>query len=258
MDPTIRTELREKRGRVLATLTVDNTAKLNTLNSALMTALAEALEQLATDEGLAAVVLTGAGERAFIGGADITEMAALDAVAARAFITRIHRICEAIRRLPVPVIAQMRGYTLGAGLEIAAACDIRIAADGSMFGMPEVRIGIPSVVEAALLPMLIGWGRTRELLLFGQTIPAETAQSWGLVERVVPGAQLEQTVETYLDALLEAGPKAIRIQKALILQWESLAPAQAIQAGVEAFVAAWDSEEPKLAMQRFLASKRLR
>ena len=150
----------------------------------------------------------------------------------------------------------MRGYTLGAGLEIAAACDIRIAADGSMFGMPEVKIGIPSVVEAALLPMLIGWGRTRELLLFGQTIPAETAQSWGLVERVVPGAQLEQTLEAYLDALLEAGPKAIRIQKALILQWESLSPAQAIQAGVEAFVAAWDSYEPKLAMQRFLASKR--
>ena len=102
MDPTIRIELREKRGRVIATLTVDNTAKLNTLNSALMTTLAEALEQLASNDRLAAVVLTGAGERAFIGGADITEMAALDAAAARAFITRIHRICEAIRRLPVP------------------------------------------------------------------------------------------------------------------------------------------------------------
>ena len=257
MDARIDVELTEPRpARRIATVTVHHTAKLNILTSALMVSLAEAFEQLAGDEGLAVVILTGAGERAFIGGANIDEMAELNAGSARAFILQIHRICDAIRNCPVPVIARMQGYTLGAGLEIAAACDIRIAAEGSQFGMPEVKIGIPSVVEAALLPMLIGWGRTRELLMFGQIIPAEKALAWGLVERVVPAADLPGEVSRYADALLEAGPKAIRIQKKLILQWEKQPPAEAIQSGVEAFVSAWDSTEPRERMQAFLRSKR--
>ena len=87
--------------------------------------------------------------------------------------------------LPVPVIARINGYALGAGLEVAAACDLRVASSNAVFGMPEVKVGIPSVVEAALLPGLIGWGRTRELLLFGENIDAATALAWGLVEQVV-------------------------------------------------------------------------
>ena len=87
---------------------------------------------------------------------------------ARAFITRVHGCCHAIRAIPVPTVARIQGFTFGAGMEMAAACDLRIAATGAMFGMPEVKLGIPSVVEAALLPMLIGWGRTRQLLLLGE------------------------------------------------------------------------------------------
>ena len=98
------------------------------------------------------MILTGAGERAFVGGADINELAHLDRDSAREFITLVHRCCDGFRRLPVPVIARIDGYALGAGLELAAACDLRVASDRSMFGMPEVRVGIPSVVEAALLP----------------------------------------------------------------------------------------------------------
>ena len=116
--------------------------------------------------------LSGAGERAFVGGADINELAALDRDSARDFITLVHRCCDAFRRLPVPVIARIDGYALGAGLELAAACDLRVASERSHFGMPEVRIGIPSVVEAALLPRLIGAGRARRLLLTGETIDA--------------------------------------------------------------------------------------
>ena len=181
--------------RGVATVTVANAAKLNTLNTRVMTDLIAAVERLGADDSLRAVVLRGAGERAFIGGADINEMAGLDPPPARAFITLVHRSCDVFRRLPVPVIARIQGYVFGAGVEVAAACDMRVAARGAQFGMPEVRLGVPSVVEAALLPQLIGWGRTRQWLLTGDTIDAATAHAWGLVEDVVPAEQLDAAVE---------------------------------------------------------------
>src|SRR5246500_97586 len=145
-------------GGPLARLTIDNSSKLNSLNRALMVEIIEAANRLAADPQLRLVVLTGAGERAFVGGADIGEIAALDRERAREFITLVHRCCDVFRRLPVPVIARIDGYALGAGLELACACDLRVASGRALFGMPEVRIGIPSVVEAAPLPKLIGHG----------------------------------------------------------------------------------------------------
>src|SRR5439155_1086231 len=126
-----------------------------------------AVKALEVDPELRLVIVTGAGERAFVGGADINELAALDTDSAREFITLVHRCCDGFHRLPVPVIARIDGYALGAGLELAAACDLRVASNRAVFGMPEVRVGIPSVVEAALLPQLIGYGRARRLLLTG-------------------------------------------------------------------------------------------
>ena len=143
-------------------------------------------------------------------------MATLDAESAEGFITLVHRSCDGLRDLPVPVIARVNGYALGAGLEVAAACDLRVASSNAVFGMPEVKVGIPSVVEAALLPGLIGWGRTRELLLFGENIDAATALAWGLVEQVVAPARLDAAVEARLAALLANGPQAVRLQKQLI------------------------------------------
>ena len=186
-------------------MTIDNPARLNTLNTPVMTDLIAAVERLGADETLRAVVLRGAGERAFIGGADIDEMAGLDAATARAFITLVHRSCDVFRRLPVPVIARIQGYVFGAGVEVAAACDMRVASTDAQFGMPEVRLGVPSVVEAALLPQLIGWGRTRQWLLTGDTIDATTAQAWGLVEEVVPAEQLDAAVERLLESILASG-----------------------------------------------------
>jgi enoyl-CoA hydratase/carnithine racemase len=201
------------------------------------------------------VVLAGADGRPFVGGADIREMAALrDGDAARAFIELVHGCCRAVRDCPVPVIARIEGYALGAGLELAAACDLRIAAADARFGMPEVRVGIPSVVEAALLPGLIGWGRTRRLLLLGETIGAAEALEWGLVERVVPAgaAELDAAVEEWLGLLDEAGPLALRAQKALTREWENLPTDRAVAAGVEAFARSWRSDEPERMMRRFL------
>jgi enoyl-CoA hydratase/carnithine racemase len=117
--------------------------------------------------------------------------------------------------------------------------------------MPEVKVGIPSVIEAALLPTLIGWGRTRELLLFGETIDARKAQDWGLVQRVVEPNALYDVVEEYLRALFATGPKAIRIQKELIRKWEDLTVSGAIRAGIDAFTTSFESDEPRRLMQAF-------
>ena len=247
---------RDARG--VATVTIANAAKLNTLNPALRRALVATIDALAADPTLRAVVLRGEGERAFIGGADIGVMATLDAAGARAFITLMHACCAALRRCPVPVIARLAGWTLGAGLEIAAAADFRIAATTARFGMPEVRIGIPSVVEAALLPGLIGWGRTRRLLLTGETIDAAQALAWGLVEQAVAADMLDRAVEHTLGNILAGGPRAIRLQKELIAAWEELPPAAAIQRGIESFVQAWDTDEPARMMAAFLAAMRSR
>ena len=254
----VEVRLEERSGGLIARVTIDNRPKLNTLNSALMDRFVEALSALGMDAKLRAVVLTGAGERAFIGGADIEEMSRLEPDTARAFITRVHGCCHALRALPVPVLARIKGYALGAGMEIAAACDLRLAAASARFGMPEVKLGIPSVVEAALLPMLVGWGRTRQLLLLGEMFTAEEACGWGFVERVVGDEELDGALEEWLAALLTCGPQAIRLQKRLILDWEKLVPDAAVDAGIEAFVEAWRSPEPKLAMESFLAAKAAR
>lgn len=249
--PHIETRLDQRDAGKVAFITVDNRRKLNTLGSALMRDLIAAVQDAGSRDDVRAVVISGAGERAWIGGADILEMADLDPQTARDFITLLHRTCDALRQCPVPVIARIRGYALGGGLELAAACDLRIAASDAIFGMPEVKVGIPSVIEAALLPSLIGWGRTRELLLFGENIGAEKAYEWGLVQRVVEPAALDSTVEHYLDALFATGPQAIRIQKSLIRRWEDLPVSDAIEAGIDAFVSSWRSDEPKGLMQAF-------
>ena len=248
----VRVHIEPRAAGVVARVTVDNAAKLNILGAALMAELRAELTALGAREDLRAVVLTGAGERAFIGGADVREMAGLDAARAREFITRLHRVCAALRDLPVPVIARVNGYALGAGLEVAAACDLRVAASNAEFGMPEVRVGIPSVIEAALLPGLIGWGRTRELLLLGETIDAGTALRWGLVERVVPADGLDPAVEACLAALLRAGPRAIRLQKKLVRRWEELPVSGAIAAGIDSFADAYATDEPSRLMRAFL------
>jgi enoyl-CoA hydratase/carnithine racemase len=245
----------ERDGRGVAVVTIDNAAKLNTLNTAVMIDLIAAVERLRADDALRGVVLRGAGSRAFIGGADIGEMAGLNPGSARAFITLVHRSCEAFRRLPVPVIARIQGYVFGAGVEVAAACDMRVASDEARFGMPEVRLGVPSVIEAALLPQLIGWGRTRQWLLTGDTVGAATAHAWGLVEEVAPAEQLDAVVGRLLDSILAAGPRAVRLQKALIGEWEELLPRRAIERGIDRFAEAWESDEPRALMHAFLAER---
>ena len=240
----------------VAWVTVQNPARLNIIDSNGFDALSEAFEGLSKDDNLRLAVLTGDGDKAFIGGADIREMVKLDSDLARTFIGRLHRTTAAIRALPVPVIARIDGYTLGAGLEIAVCCDLRAASDRSTFGMPEVRVGIPSVIEAVLLPRLIGWGRTCELVLTGEAISAEEALEWGLIERLTTVETLDSTSERWIDAVLNSGPRAIRLQKSLMRTWESEPIGESIRASIETFANAFDSDEPRRFMHTFMDRRR--
>jgi enoyl-CoA hydratase len=213
---------------------------------------------IGADLELRLAILSGAGGRAFVGGADIAEIAGLDRASARGFITLVHRCCAGLRRLPVPVVARIDGFALGAGLELAAACDLRVASETSAFGMPEVTIGIPSVVEAALLPKLIGAGRARRLLFTGETIGAAEALAWGLVDSVAPATALDAAVDRLTRPILIAGPRAVRLQKSLILDWEELPTAAAVERGIDTFVDAFDSDEPMRMAGAALARLRAR
>ena len=242
-------------GALVAIVTVDNTRKLNCLNTALVVGLRQAFERLSSDPKLRAVVLTGAGDRAFIGGADLNELGGLCAESARLFITRLHKACKAIRDCPVPVIGRVNGYCLGAGLEVAASADMRVAADTAIFGMPEVHMGLPSVIEAALLPGLIGWGKTREILLTGETFGATEARDMGLVQKVVAAKALDAAVEHWLQLLLRATPAAVRSQKALMNRWQRVSVDEGVYAGIDALSDAYGTGEPQAAIKAFVAAK---
>ncbi len=253
MDKLVTTHI-DKRG--VARVTVNNAAKLNSLSSEAALALVAAMQRVGTTPGLRVVVLTGAGEKAFVGGANIDELGALDPVSARAFITRLHDACASMRDCPVPVIARVNGWCLGAGLELAAACDFRIASGNAMFGMPEVHLGIPSVIEAALLPRLIGAGRARWLVLTGQTINAEEALRWGFLERVVPPAELDREVDAAVDAIVKNHDGATRTQKRLQKAYEDLPLAETVRLSIDEFARSYESGEPREIIGEFLRRRR--
>jgi enoyl-CoA hydratase len=257
--PTVRVSHELRSGGRVAFVTLDDERRLNAMGSAMMDQFVRTFDALAADEDLRAVVLTGAGRRAFVGGADIDEMATLRSPdAARAFILKVHACCHAVRDLPVPVIARINGYCLGAGLELAAACDLRVSLESAVFGMPEVDLGIPSVVEAALLPSLVGWGRARMMLLLGGTFEAEDARKWNLIEAIAPSGHMDGFIDAWLAALMTSKPRAVRLQKALIRRWEDLPMKDAIAAGVESFAAAFETDEPARAMADYKAARAAR
>ena len=242
-------------GRV-ARVTFNNPGKRNALGLAGKDRFVEIMTDLKHDETLRAVVLTGAGDKSFVSGSDLAQMAKYDLAAAEASATKTHRACDAVRQFPVPVIARINGYCFGSGMEIAACADMRVAADHARFGMPEVRFGIPSGMEASVLPRLIGWGKATELVLTGDHIDAAEAFRIGFLERLVAAGDLDAAVDKWIDSILACGPRAVRIQKRLIMDWDRMSPTEGARAGIQAYVESYRSDEPKRMMTAFINSKR--
>lgn len=255
-DSAVHVKTVERAGGRIATVTVDHARRLNCLDTARVVAIRDAFERLAKDDQLRAVILTGAGDKAFIGGADLNELGGCCADSGRLYITRLHKACKAIRDCPAPVIARVNGFCLGAGLEIAASADMRVAADTAIFGMPEVHMGLPSVIEAALLPGLIGWGKTREILITGETFGAVEAQTMGFVQKVVRMADLDAAVTHWVDLIMRGTPAAVRSQKALMNRWERTSVEEGIYAGIDALSDAYKTGEPQAAIAAFFAGKK--
>ena len=250
----------------IVTLTLRNAKSLNIVGTPAILELTAALKNLADRGDVKVLILRGDGDKAFIGGADIHEMALLTPPSAEAFITRLKNLCEALRCFPAPVIARLSGFTLGGGLEVAVSADLRISRTDARFGMPEVAVGIPSVIHAVLLPLLIGHSRTTWLLMTGEIIDAATALNWGLVHEIcgaepaAGGVQgrdpLDARIASLAAKLAGFGPAALLQQKQLMRSWQSLPPDVAIEATVAEFGRAFATGEPQRYMKAFTDRKR--
>ena len=262
LQPSAREDLIEhridERGEAgcVAYITVNNAAKRNTLGMAGKRAIAQIFNRFAENPRIRVAIITGAGDKSFIAGADIAEMKDLDARQAEVEHTLTHVANESIRMFPVPVIARVNGWCLGFGMELAAACDMRIGVDTAKFGMPEVRVGIPSGMEAVLLPALVGWGKAAELIYTGDIIDAHEAHRCGYLQKVVTAGELDAAVERMVASVLLGGPHAMRLQKALIRDWQRMSLADSVQQGIRACVAARGTDEPRRMMEAFMNRKR--
>jgi enoyl-CoA hydratase len=253
-DPLV---LVERRGSV-ATLTLNRPEKLNVLNSALIAEATHAIADLEGDDGPRVIVLRGAG-RAFVAGADVREMRELNPHSARDFITRLHGLFAMIGTAEAIVIAAVNGPALGGGCELVAACDLRIASESATFGMPEVRVGMPSVIEAALLVPLIGLGRAQHLVYTGEVISATEAVQWGLVTRVVPDNELEDAVEDLARRIAGFSPTAMRLQKSLVRRWFYTDSMDlAVKLGIDHYAHAFEVPDPRRAIDAFLDKREIR
>ncbi len=228
----------------VACLTIQTENHLNILGSPVVADLQKALVQLARMKEIRVLVLRGQGDKAFVAGANIKEMANLDRQRAEAFISGLCELCEAVRHFPAPVIARIPGWCLGAGLELAMACDLRIAAEGTNFGMPEVKVGIPSVIHATLLPRLISPTHASWMLLSGELVNSDQALSWGLINESVPLDQLDTRMDTLTRQFVALAPKAVKQQKKLMRRWEKLPLTDAIHDTIGEFGAAFETDEP--------------
>jgi len=209
---------------------------LNLLEPGLIRAVRAAFDGFAADRATRVVVLTGGG-RAFTAGMDVRVLRDLDTAGAKELITLLHDTIDAVHRAPCPVIAAVNGACLGAGFELALACDLRVASAGAPLGLPEVRVGVPSVI------------------LTGEPITAERAHEWGLVNDVVPAERLRATVQARVDTILACGPEAVRLQKELIVGWRATDLRTAVRSGIDAFTAAYATDEPFRGMSAFLEKR---
>jgi enoyl-CoA hydratase len=236
----------------VATLTVNRPDKLNALNDATVAELGQAVDQIRADDAIGGVILTGAG-RAFVAGADISELSGQTPAAAKARARLGQHVFRRIETCPKPVIAVVNGFALGGGCELAMACHIRIASDAAKFGQPESKLGlIPGYGGSQRLPRLVGKGRAIQLLITGEMIDAAEAYRIGLVNKVVPAADLMSTAREMMKTILANGPLAVALciqaidrgldvslDEGLILEanlFEALAATDDMREGTRAFM----------------------
>jgi len=240
----------------IATVTVNRPKALNALNEETLQELLCCFAGLESDPAVRAVILTGAGEKAFVAGADIAGMREMDAVAARKFALLGQKVMNAIEHLPKPVIAAVGGFALGGGCELALACDIRLASDNARFGQPEVNLGvIPGFAGTQRLPRLIGKGRAKELLFTGDMIDAAEAFRLGLVNRVVPRAELLGAARELAAKIAGKGAIAIALCKDAVDNGLEMESDKACRYEADQFALCFATADQKEGMAAFLEKR---
>ena len=239
----------------IATLSIDGRTHLNLLGPAVFEALHQRVEECGADETVRAIILRGAGERAFSAGVDLHAMKDLTPLTAEKFIRSLHRAARILLDVPVPVVAAIQGPCLGGALELALAADIRIASDDAIMGLPEVRVGLPSVIEASLLPPTVGLGRARKMLLTGETIDAAEALRIGLVDEVVDPEGLHNAATDTAREFLGMARPVLAAQKDIVARWLELGEAESAEYTIKTFTLGFATPYPHEAMTAFLEKR---
>jgi enoyl-CoA hydratase len=243
----------------IATLTIDRPKALNALNQATLTEIQRALQDAAGDSSVQGVIVTGAGDKAFVAGADITEIASATPLQAQAFTRQGQAVFDLVEALGKPVIAAVNGYALGGGCELAMACTLRIAADNASFGQPEVKLGVmPGFGGTQRLPRLVGKGRAMQIILTAQNIDAREAHRIGLVNEVVEPARLMARAEELLLQIIANAPLAVRLSMAAVHQGLEAGQAQGLALESVSFALCASTEDKREGTTAFLERRQPR
>lgn len=241
----------------IATITINRPEALNAFSAEVVSEILQAIEDVKADESVRVVVLTGAGEKAFSAGADIKAMKGMNALKARELSQMGERLCNALENLEKPVIAAINGYALGGGLEVAMACDIRIASENARMGQTEINIGlIPGWGGTQRLTRLIGATKAKELIFTGKMIDARTAEQLGLVNMVVPQDKFRETVRQFASELAQKAPVALKVAKALINKGAEISLDAAIALEREGFGVVASTEDLQEGVSAFIEKRK--
>jgi len=241
----------------ITTITFNRPKALNALNSALLEEFSQALDMVASDEDIRVLVLTGAGEKSFVAGADITQLAQLDALSSKVFIHKGLSIINKLTDLPIPVIAAVNGFALGGGLEIAMACDFIYASENASFGQPEIKLGlIPGYGGTQRLPRIIGAAQAKELLFTGKMLKAQAALELGIINTIVSPEELMDKVNAVALEMASMGKVALRAIKQTVNFGLNADLATGLRIETDAFAITMASEDAKEGTSAFLEKRK--
>jgi enoyl-CoA hydratase len=240
----------------IATITFNRPEVLNALNEASLKEFSHAIDKVAADEGIRVLILTGAGDKSFVAGADIKEFLKFNVLKAKIFSEMGHGIVNKLQKLPIPVIGAVNGFALGGGCEVVIACDFIYASENAMFGLPEINLGIiPGFGGTQRLPRLIGKNRAKEMIFTGKMIPAAEAQAMGLVNKVCAQDQLMDEVLNVAKSIVSKGKVSLRAAKQAINTGMDVDLQTGCRIEIDAFVICFASSDAKEGAQAFLEKR---
>ncbi len=241
----------------IATITFNRPEVLNALNEASLKEFSHAIDNVAEDGDIRVLILTGAGDKSFVAGADITEFLKFDALKAKLFSEMGHGLVNKLQEMPIPVIAAVNGFALGGGCEVVIACDFIYASENAMFGLPEINLGIiPGFGGTQRLPRLIGKNRAKEMIFTGKMIPAAEAQAMGLVNKVCAQDQLMDEVLNAARIIVSKGKVSLRAAKQAINSGMDVDLKTGCRIEIDAFAICLASPDAKEGTQAFLEKRK--